>query len=157
MSAQAEMPRYRSHKVVWALRVKSVRQNGPVYTLSFEEPDFADLEIGPELGVRVEPGGYLVQYEDGYRSWSPAEPFEAGYMPDGPPPLEGLHVSVAHFVPLFAYGHLPAHLRAVSEPFGALAFRLMRELPSNAETTVALRKLLEAKDAAVRAVALYAP
>ena len=24
-------------------------------------------------------GGYLVRYEDGYLSWTPAEPFESGY------------------------------------------------------------------------------
>lgn len=51
----------------------------------------------------------------------------------------------------FAYSHLPAHLRAVSEPFGALAHQVVAALPRNPERTVALRKLLEAKDAAVRA------
>jgi hypothetical protein len=51
----------------------------------------------------------------------------------------------------FAADHLPAHLREVSQPFGELAKRLVAELPSNPERTVALRKLLEAKDAAVRA------
>jgi hypothetical protein len=52
----------------------------------------------------------------------------------------------------FEYSHLPEHLQAVSKPFGELAKRLDASLPSNAETTVALRKLLEAKDCAVRAV-----
>lgn len=51
----------------------------------------------------------------------------------------------------FAFAHLPAHLQAVSEPFGLLAEKIIRELPRNPERTVALRKLLEAKDAAVRA------
>jgi hypothetical protein len=52
----------------------------------------------------------------------------------------------------FAYSHLPAHLQAVSMPFGVLADDLARTLPDNPEKTVALRKLLEAKDCAVRAV-----
>jgi ferritin-like protein len=52
----------------------------------------------------------------------------------------------------FEYAHLPEHLQAVSKPFGDLAHHLDATLPSNAETTVALRKLLEAKDCAVRAV-----
>lgn len=52
----------------------------------------------------------------------------------------------------FEYAHLPEHLQAVSKPFGELARHLDETLPSNAETTVALRKLLEAKDCAVRAV-----
>lgn len=51
----------------------------------------------------------------------------------------------------FAYGHLPQELQAVSRPFGDLALTLVEELPRNPERTVALRKLLEAKDAAVRA------
>ena len=51
----------------------------------------------------------------------------------------------------FAYEHLPPHLRAVSQPFGELAEHLVATLPAGAERTVALRKLLESKDAAVRA------
>ncbi len=51
----------------------------------------------------------------------------------------------------FAYQHLPPHLQSVSEPFGRLAEEIVSTLPRNPERTVALRKLLEAKDAAVRA------
>lgn len=52
----------------------------------------------------------------------------------------------------FAYAHLPAHLQEVSRPFGEMAERIVSTLPRNPERTVALRKLLEAKDAAVRAL-----
>lgn len=52
----------------------------------------------------------------------------------------------------FAYGHLPPHLRAVSAQFFQLAAGIVDHLPRNPERTVALRKLLEAKDCAVRAV-----
>lgn len=48
--------------------------------------------------------------------------------------------------------HLPPHLQAVSKPFGDLARDIVEVLPRNPERTVALRKLLEAKDAAVRAL-----
>jgi hypothetical protein len=51
----------------------------------------------------------------------------------------------------FADEHLPEHLREHSKPFGDLARRLVETLPSNPERTMALRKLLEAKDCAVRA------
>lgn len=51
----------------------------------------------------------------------------------------------------FVWEHLPPHLQAVSKPFGELAHKLAAELPHDAETSVALRKLLESKDAAVRA------
>lgn len=51
----------------------------------------------------------------------------------------------------FEYGHLPVELRGVSRPFCDVAENIVRTLPRNPERTVALRKLLEAKDAAVRA------
>ncbi len=54
----------------------------------------------------------------------------------------------------FSYRHLPEKLQAVSMQFHDLATRIVAELPRNPERTVALRKLLEAKDCAVRA-ALY--
>lgn len=52
----------------------------------------------------------------------------------------------------FAYAHLPPHLQVVSAPFGILAAQICETLPRNAERSTALRKLLEAKDAAVRAL-----
>ncbi len=51
----------------------------------------------------------------------------------------------------FEYSHLPEHLQAVSKPFGELANQITWLVDSGPERTVALRKLLEAKDAAVRA------
>lgn len=51
----------------------------------------------------------------------------------------------------FHYAHLPPFLQAASKPFCDLARHIVETLPRNAERTVALRKLLEAKDAAVRA------
>lgn len=52
----------------------------------------------------------------------------------------------------FEYAHLPPHLQAASEPYSTLATLLVEKLPRNAERTVALRKLLESKDCAVRAL-----
>ena len=51
----------------------------------------------------------------------------------------------------FKYAHLPEQLQLVSEPFCSLAEHIAATIPPSAERTVALRKLLEAKDAAVRA------
>ncbi len=56
-----------------------------------------------------------------------------------------------HIEQFFVYDHLPPHLQEVSKPFGDLATLIVTTLPRNPERTVALRKLLEAKDAAVRA------
>lgn len=66
----------------------------------------------------------------------------------------------------FTYDHLPMHLQAISKPFCDLAHAIVygdnhpntgtvtigSALPRNPERTVTLRKLLEAKDAAVRTV-----
>lgn len=71
-----------------------------------------------------------------------------------------------HILQFFAYSHLPPHLSMISKPFCELAHAIVYgdniaesgtvtsggPVPRNPERTVALRKLLEAKDAAVRAV-----
>lgn len=71
-----------------------------------------------------------------------------------------------HILQFFAYAHLPPKLQLVSKPFCDLAHAIVNgdnnaesgnvtfgpPLPRNPERTVALRKLLEAKDAAVRAL-----
>jgi hypothetical protein len=57
----------------------------------------------------------------------------------------------------FSYAHLPVTLQEVSQPFCDLAFGICARLPRNPERTVALRKLLEAKDCAVRAHLYEAP
>ncbi len=62
------------------------------------------------------------------------------------PPLQAEHI--AQF---FSYAHLPEKMQQVSKPFGDLAQMILDTVPRNPERTVALRKLLEAKDAAVRA------
>jgi len=51
----------------------------------------------------------------------------------------------------FTYDHLPEPLQSISKPFGDLALRMAHELPNSAELSTCLRKLLEAKDCAVRA------
>ena len=51
----------------------------------------------------------------------------------------------------FEYGHLPQHLMDISQPFGDLANNVQLMLPDGEEKQMCLRKLLEAKDCAVRA------
>ena len=63
-----------------------------------------------------------------------------------------LATSGEHIAQFFTFAHLPPHLQEVSRPFAALAAAVVLKLPRNPERTVALRKLLEAKDAAVRAL-----
>jgi hypothetical protein len=51
----------------------------------------------------------------------------------------------------FSYDHLKPEYQIVSKPFGLLAQYIVDNLPQNPERTVALRKLLESKEAAIRA------
>lgn len=54
----------------------------------------------------------------------------------------------------FKYDHLPDHLKAVSKPFCDLADKMVEDSTPEGgpETAAGLRKLLEAKDCAVRAM-----
>lgn len=65
---------------------------------------------------------------------------------------EGASTPRDRMLQFFTYGHLPEALAKVSLPFCQLAEEICATLPSNPERTVALRKLLEAKDCAVRAL-----
>lgn len=67
-----------------------------------------------------------------------------------PEPAKGETVNNEFLIQFFKFDHLPAHLQEVSRPFSELAEKIL-SLPRNQERTVALRKLLEAKDCAVRA------
>ncbi len=81
-----EMPRYECHKKVLALQIQeiaTVEDADPAMqgTLSFVERRFAPVEVDAEWMQRHKPkiGGYYVVYEDGYKSFSPADAFESGY------------------------------------------------------------------------------
>ena len=56
----------------------------------------------------------------------------------------------------FEYKHLPEKLQATSKLFHDMAVFMDDALPMNPEKTTVLRKLLEAKDCAVRAM-LFKP
>ncbi len=58
----------------------------------------------------------------------------------------------SYLMQFFEYAHLPEHLQVASRPFGELARTMDQTLPDNPEKSTALRKLLEAKDCAVRAL-----
>lgn len=62
------------------------------------------------------------------------------------------HPAVEHVLKFFKYDHLPPNMQEASKPFCDLAQQVAERRPESPETTVALRKLLEAKDAAVRAL-----
>ena len=62
-----------------------------------------------------------------------------------------MHPATEAVLKFFEYEHLPEHLQEISKPLCDLAHEMAESLPENAEVTVGLRKLLEAKDCFVRA------
>lgn len=76
----SQMPKYQSHKIISALKIKTVAgPNG--CQLTFEEIGFEPiiLEALMTARYRPKPGDYYIVYEDGYKSISPAKAFEDGY------------------------------------------------------------------------------
>ena len=59
-----------------------------------------------------------------------------------------------YLLQFFDYEHLPNYLQAISKPFCDIAKQMYSTLPDNPERTMTFRKLLEAKDCAVRAAIL---
>lgn len=88
--ASIEMPRYKCHKEVWALKIAAVldptergNESDGSRILRFVEADlYAPLRVGHAYVRKHDPkpGGYYVVYKDGYDSFSPAEAFEDGYI-----------------------------------------------------------------------------
>jgi hypothetical protein len=76
---------------------------------------------------------------------------ELGGIHPAPTEFSDAQIALDPILHFFHYAHLPEKLRATSRLFFILAATLVNTLPRNAERSVALRKLLEAKDAAVRA------
>lgn len=97
-SASREMPKYKSHKTVWALKIKQVIKHAHPDPnaddaafeassefqgahLFVEEEGYAPIPVDADWYRKHNPkeGGYYIVYSDGYRSWSPAQAFEEGY------------------------------------------------------------------------------
>ncbi len=83
-----EMPRYQSHKQVWALKIREIassstpdQESDGSMLLLFEEAGYGARLVSRDFMRKHTPkvGGYFVVYNDGYESWSPAEAFEDGY------------------------------------------------------------------------------
>ena len=93
MDAQREMPKYRCHKEVWALKIAFLAPScGDRVAGPNEETDggmictpadagYTPFKLNPDFVRKYSPkaGGYYVVYKDGYKSFSPADAFEDGY------------------------------------------------------------------------------
>jgi hypothetical protein len=111
--SQPSLPRYRCTKIVRAAKIARIERSQPGDDVDIvnerELSEWHDRHGGAVLELNVDGqtiaqqvnlayvrkhdpqvGGYYVQYDDGYESWSPAEAFEAGYvrMPEPPSQAE---------------------------------------------------------------------
>ncbi len=63
-----------------------------------------------------------------------------------------MHQNVIHLLRFFNYQHLPTSgLQEIGQLYSELAQKVAQASPDSAETTVAIRKLLESRDAVMRA------
>ncbi|PZN86858.1 MAG: hypothetical protein DM484_00625 [Candidatus Methylumidiphilus alinenensis] len=78
-----EMPRYKCHKEVLALKIKEIIHclDCDDVVLRPTEEGYEDIIVSAKFFNKHKPeaGGYYVAYADGYKSFSPAEAFENGY------------------------------------------------------------------------------
>lgn len=89
MGASAEMPRYKCHKEVWALKIAAIKRDGEgeeresdgSAMITPDDTFYGAFKVDADYVHKHKPqvGGYYVVYSDGYKSFSPAEAFESGY------------------------------------------------------------------------------
>lgn len=92
MESAREMPRYKCHKEVWALKIARIefdhdkaraenRETDGSATITPAEDGYAPFKVPHDYVRKHNPqaGGYYVVYKDGYKSFSPADAFEDGY------------------------------------------------------------------------------
>lgn len=74
-----QLPKYKSHKTVQAVQIRMLDGN----IIVPEDEHIDPFTVSDEYLAKHSPkaGGYFVQYDDGYQSFSPAEAFENGYTP----------------------------------------------------------------------------
>ena len=83
--ASREMPRYKCHKEVWALKILGIeREENGSLTITPVDSGYVPFNVPAEFVPRHREGApqigwYYVVYKDGYQSFSPAEAFEEGY------------------------------------------------------------------------------
>lgn len=91
LAASMEMPRYKCHKEVHALKIERVQLDRDDARVEGRETDgsarlfveapYSPLRVDAAFVRKHNPqaGGYYVVYKDGYASFSPADAFEDGY------------------------------------------------------------------------------
>ncbi|SDL06778.1 hypothetical protein SAMN05428953_12638 [Mesorhizobium muleiense] len=124
--------------------------------MQLEDGKFYRSRIGDKTGpMRAGPdGNYFwlgrAYTKDGYYNGD-GEPSRHDLIEEWKDQPPAKPADTDHVLQFFAFDHLPPALKEISRPFGQMAENMTKTLPRNPERTKALNKLLEAKDAAVRA------
>ena len=89
MDEEMEMPRYKCHKEVWALKIAAIKHDGEGEDRESDgsamitpvDDGYAPFKVDHQFMHKHKPaaGGYFVMYRGGYTSFSPADAFEEGY------------------------------------------------------------------------------
>lgn len=157
----AEMPRYQSHKRVWALKIGAVGL-GAASGGALLVPDdtrYRPIDVSAEYMRKhdPQPGGYYVVYADGYQSYSPAEAFEGGYTrlaPSGEavnnlPRRASERLSLTNVREAFTYqpwdANQQARGKAVTEALINAAEAVLQAVPECPTRTRALNNLVDAR------------
>lgn len=155
------MKKYTGTKTVEAFKIEKIDYFDPYENAYFVGTLFGETErvgMTDEYYKKHQPkvGGYYVRYEDGYESYSPAAAFEKAYREieayPAPSDFTVEELNTDDVLKYFHYNHLPPHMQEISKRFCALAKFIVQECPRSPQRTIALNKLLESKDAAVRTV-----
>jgi len=80
--SMCELPKYQCIKKVWALKIKEIFHEGDAVFFKATDDRFTPIQLSMDYVNKHKPeaGGYYVVYEGGYKSFSPAESFEEGYI-----------------------------------------------------------------------------
>jgi len=142
----AQMPRYKCHKTVHALKILSIAANPATGGAQLEvEAPFGRVGVteGWMMKHSPKPGGYYVVYADGYSSFSPAEAFEEGYALDvpQPAPTSDLENRFTYHKPI---GDQERRYNSLRQLALHLAERIEQWCPASRERSLALTNLEQA-------------
>lgn len=82
-NAAKPLPRWQCHKRVHADKITEISETNEegVCEIILQSSGILPVTLGFMQKHNPQVGGYIVIYDDGYHSYSPAEPFESGYLP----------------------------------------------------------------------------
>ena len=146
-AGQRQLPAYKSHKTVRALKIASIEQTpadepaavaGGTWRLIPEDKSYDPITVSHSYVLKhnPQPGGYYVVYADGYASFSPAQAFEEGYTATAEDNTTGISIAAKYGTRTVG----EADIRAAG------ADRALRITPADIEANIASEHYFTAGD-----------